>query len=569
MAIGRPGIAKQLQTLLNGGAVTGLTDSQLLERFATGRAGCAEPAFAALVERHGPMVLGVCRGLLNNQHDADDAFQATFLVLARKAGTLRQAELLGPWLYGVAYRSARRLKEKDQRRRRHEAEAAMSGSRSKGEASCPEHISLAREEIEGLLEEIENLPERYRSAIVLCELQGLTHAEAAQRLGRPVSTISARISRARERLRGRLGRRGLILPAGSLGLAIGTGQASAMPPVLATTTIKAAISLSTSTGLTAATIPASVTSLTEGVLRGMFFTKLKIASAALAMTGAAATSVGVLAQRDAQVPVAQAPAPRATDITEAPAPRVAVAEPPTIRPVSAPPEQIRPTDQDKEIQADAEPPSEAELITRCVSRMKRVSSALHLYVDKNKVFPQQAILGADQKPLLSWRVAILPYLGDKEKALYDQFKLDEPWDGPHNKALLGKMPGVYAPVVKAGAKPGQTYIQSFAGKGAFFEDGEKIGFAQFLDGTSNTLMLVEGASTVPWTEPEDIPFVPGQPLPKLGGQFKGGFITITADGAPRFTRKSMNLQLMRGMVTRNGGEVIGFPSPAGEILRVF
>lgn len=556
MAIGRSGVAKQLQTLLNGGAVTGMTDSQLLERFATGRAGAAEPAFTALVKRHGPMVLSVCRGFLKNQHDADDAFQATFLVLARKAGTLRQTELLGPWLYGVAYRSARRLKEKDQRRRRYEAEAAMSRSKSMDEGSRPEPISLDREEIGGLLEEIESLPEKYRSAIVLCELEGLTHAEAALRLGHPVSTISARIRRARERLRGRLGRRGLVLPAGSLALAIGSGRASAMPPVLAATTIKAAISLSTNA--TAATIPASVTSLAEGVIKNMFLTKLKIASAALAMTGAAAGGVGVLAQRGVQTPAAEAPATRA-----------AVSEPSTIRPASAPPEQPGASARNAENQADGEPPSNAELITRCVSRMRRVSSALQIYVEKNKLFPQQALYGADQKPLLSWRVAILPYLGDKEKALYDQFNLDEPWDGPHNKALLAKMPSVYAPVVKTEAMPGQTYIQSFVGKGAFFEDDKKIGFAQFTDGLSNTFMLVDGGTPVSWTKPEDIPFVPGQPLPKLGGQFKDGFVSITADGAPRFSQKSIDPILLQKIVTRNGGEVVGFPFPAGEILRNF
>src|SRR5262245_48478780 len=99
----RPGVASELEAIFDGGTVTGLTDGQLLERFGAHRAEEAEPAFAALVARHGPMVLGVCRGLLRNTHDAEDAFQATFLVLARKAGALRRPDLLGPWLHGVAH----------------------------------------------------------------------------------------------------------------------------------------------------------------------------------------------------------------------------------------------------------------------------------------------------------------------------------------------------------------------------------------------------------------------------------------------------------------------------------
>jgi DNA-directed RNA polymerase specialized sigma24 family protein len=107
----RPKVASELQAIFDGGTVAGLTDGQLLDRFAARRAKEAEPAFTALVARYGPMVLGVCQQLLSNTHDAEDAFQATFLVLARKAGRLRQPELLGPWLHRVAHRTARRLKD--------------------------------------------------------------------------------------------------------------------------------------------------------------------------------------------------------------------------------------------------------------------------------------------------------------------------------------------------------------------------------------------------------------------------------------------------------------------------
>jgi RNA polymerase sigma factor (sigma-70 family) len=543
MAIGRSGVARQIQTLLEGGSVTGLTDTQLLERFVAGRGKEAEPAFAALVARHGPMVLGVCRGLLKNQHDAEDAFQATFLVLARKAGSVRRPELLGPWLHGIAHRSARRQKDKENRRRRHEAEATMSGSRSRSESVRPEQTQSTREEVEALLEEIEGLPEKYRMAIVLCELQGLTHEEAARRLGRPVGTISARLHRARERLRGRLSRRGLALPSGALALVLGTGRASAMPASLTAATIKAAISVSA--GLTAASVPASVITLSEGVLRSMILTNLKIASVVIALAGAAATGVTVLAQHYASVPIAQAPAPL---------PAAAELDPEPV-PVAA-----------AEIEADEEAPRETELIVRSASNLKRIAQAMHAHVETMNAFPPQAISG-NGKPLLSWRVAILPYLGEEEKALHGQFKLDEPWDSAHNTALLAKMPEVYAPVIETGGEGSRTYYQAFAGKGAFFEEGQKISYAQITDGTVSTLMVVEADKPVPWTKPEDIVYVPDQPLPKLGGQFKDGFLSLTADGAPRFTPKSIDPKLLRFLITRNGGEVIDSRANMGESIR--
>ena len=187
------GVASDLRAIFEGGMVAGLTDGQLLERFGSGRAEEAEPAFAALVRRHGPMVLGVCRGVLKDAHAAEDAFQATFLTLACKAGSLRRPDPLGPWLHGVAYRVARRLRDKDARRRRYEAEAAMSRATRSDRSDGNDHRPEIRDDVAVLHEEIARLPERYRAAIVLCDLQGLTQQEAGRRLGRPVGTISARL----------------------------------------------------------------------------------------------------------------------------------------------------------------------------------------------------------------------------------------------------------------------------------------------------------------------------------------------------------------------------------------
>src|SRR5262249_28418491 len=291
------GVASDLRAIFDGGTVAGLTDGQLLERFAAHRAEEAEPAFAALVARHGPMVLGVCRGLLRNTHDAEDAFQATFLVLARKAVALRRPDLLGPWLHEVAHRTARRLKDRDARRRRHEAEAAMSGTSPAGHADRHQPGPASRDEIEALHQEIGRLPERYRTAIVLCALQGLTHEEAGRRLGRPAGTMSAWLARARERLRGRLGRRGLALPAGTMAPALGTTRASTLPAALMGSTIE--LAMAGSAGLTAGTVPASLATLSRAVSRSMLFAELRMISAAVFVLGASATGVAVLAQHGA------------------------------------------------------------------------------------------------------------------------------------------------------------------------------------------------------------------------------------------------------------------------------
>ena len=189
------------------GSATGVTDEQLLERFISQRDEAAELAFAALVQKHGPMVLLVCRNALRDPHDAEDAFQATFLVLARKASSLRVPGRLGPWLHGVARRTCHKVSARrsrlDRLNRRAEARARMAV------AYVPDQDADRQEESEMLHEEIGRLPDRYRTPVVLCYLEGLTHEEAARQLGWPIGTVGVRLMRARERLRARLTRRGM------------------------------------------------------------------------------------------------------------------------------------------------------------------------------------------------------------------------------------------------------------------------------------------------------------------------------------------------------------------------
>jgi hypothetical protein len=174
----------------------------------------------------------------------------------------------------------------------------------------------------------------------------------------------------------------------------------------------------------------------------------------------------------------------------------------------------------------------------------------------NGRFPPAAI-PKDGKPLLSWRVAILPFLDlDRDARLYRKFHLDEPWDSPHNQALLKEMPPEYAPVARPDVAPYCTYYQGFVGPGTLFDGDEGTRIADVTDGVGWTLMVAEAAEPVPWTKPEDLPYDKDQPLPKLGGQFADGFYVAFADGSARFLSRKVASETLRVLITRGDGEVI-------------
>jgi RNA polymerase sigma factor (sigma-70 family) len=186
----------------------GVSDAELLARF---QSRGDEAAFELLVWRHGPMVLGVCRGVLGDAHAAEDAFQATFLTLARKGGSIGRREAVAGWLYQVAYRTALHVREREARRASRERASSFPRLADPGPAPDEE---AARRELRPLLQkEVERLPAKYRAVIVLCCLEGLTNEEAAGQLGCPKGTVLSRLARARERLRRRLSARGLALAA--------------------------------------------------------------------------------------------------------------------------------------------------------------------------------------------------------------------------------------------------------------------------------------------------------------------------------------------------------------------
>jgi RNA polymerase sigma factor (sigma-70 family) len=268
------GISRLYYTsLFQDGTLAGLTDGQLLERFATRRGDTAELAFATLVERHGRMVLRTCRGILRDEHEAMDAFQATFLVLVRKGHSLWVRDSLGPWLHRVACRAAQRARADAVRRRSLEYDlAAAAVDRSNGD----DRDSLAAV----VHEEVDRLPDRYRVPIVLCDLEGRTCEDAARHLGCPVGTIGSRLARGRERLRGRLARRGLSPGAGALIAAISAeSRVEAMPTALAE--FAARLGMCAEAGKTGAgASSAASVRLAEDILRSFHMTKFTLIGAA-------------------------------------------------------------------------------------------------------------------------------------------------------------------------------------------------------------------------------------------------------------------------------------------------
>jgi hypothetical protein len=199
---------------------------------------------------------------------------------------------------------------------------------------------------------------------------------------------------------------------------------------------------------------------------------------------------------------------------------------------------------------------ESQWRTQSEGHLMQIGWAMSIYHNKHGRFPPAVVYGKDGKPLYSWRVALLPYLG--QEPLYRQFKLDEPWDSEHNKKLLDQMPEVYtAPWLDRKAKQHKTYYQVFVGPRAAFEGRTGLRIADFTDGTVNTLLAAEAAEAVPWTAPGDLIYEPGKPLPKLGGHFKRGFHAVFASGSVRFFPADEPETALRAYITRNGREVPG------------
>jgi RNA polymerase sigma factor (sigma-70 family) len=276
-------VLKHLDQVFNQATALGLTEGKLLEQYVSAR---DEAAFGALVARHGPMVLGVCRRILRDEHDVEDAFQATFLVLARRAAAIRRRELVGHWLHGVARRVA--LRSRAQRARRQVHETAALQTAANGAATGPG--CEGQPELHAILDdELARLPASLRSPVVLCYLEGLTHDEAAGRLRWPVGTLRSRMARARDLLRRRLARRGVTADGAAITAALAR---QSVPPELIDATARASFGFANAQGSAAGVASTAATALARGVLQSMTISKLGI----LAVTGLAAILIAGGAQ---------------------------------------------------------------------------------------------------------------------------------------------------------------------------------------------------------------------------------------------------------------------------------
>jgi RNA polymerase sigma factor (sigma-70 family) len=286
--------------MADGHRVAGLGDAQLLERFVRQQ---DEAAFAAMLERHGPMVFGVCKRLLRDLHEAEDAFQATFLVLVRKAGSIGRGESLGCWLYEVACRTALRARSNASKRRTRE--------RQVGAMADTSDTHTTGREIHPLLdEEMRRLPEQYRRPLVLCYLEGKTHAEAAVQLGWPKGTVAGRLSRARDMLRQRLAQRGVTLTATALLAVFADNAPAAVPGGLLNSTLRAGLLFAAGRAPVGPASPEAV-NLANEVLHVMLTHKLKMAIVFFAafglLAGGLAQNLGPAALAQQAPPAAAAP----------------------------------------------------------------------------------------------------------------------------------------------------------------------------------------------------------------------------------------------------------------------
>jgi RNA polymerase sigma factor (sigma-70 family) len=326
------GAVAEVHTLFHFGAMGAWTDDRLVAQFLSGRAG-SDAAFRVLLGRHGPMVLGVCRRTLGDSHLAEDAFQATFLVLVKKAWAIRDRDLLANWLYGVAQRVSKKAKAQAERRRVVERDAA---ERTAWTTHGPQDQSDLRSIID---EEVRRLPERYRVPLVLCHLEGLTHHEVARRLGCPVGTIESRLSRARERLRSGLSRRGVAPASTALAAVLAPSVASAAPAHLIEATLRAATGFAVGrTGAASATALALAEQglgfkpvLALGVKVGTLFTCVGLVTAGLGAYQAGGPPAKRPNSAAEPPPLAAQVPPESTRVpeVEAEAPATDQSEPPT------------------------------------------------------------------------------------------------------------------------------------------------------------------------------------------------------------------------------------------------
>jgi RNA polymerase sigma factor (sigma-70 family) len=540
-------VMRCLRTAL-GDADGGVADATLLRRFVESR----DPeAFELLVWRHAGMVLRVCRSRLHDYHAAEDASQAVFLALAKQAGAVSRRGTVAGWLYRVAWRVAAKVAS---RRVPQMIDDLDHVAAREAESVCDPTL------VHALHEELARLPEKYRVPILLCFFEGLTHADAAKRLEWPLGTLAARIARGKELVHRRLMRRGITMPAAGLGVLIAADAA----PAFVSSTVSSAVAFVSGTG--ANTIPPSILQLAQGAVRTMTVIKIRWAAGVLAACGAMV--VGVAWAASGGQPIKS--------------------------PVDPPPVAGAPVLPMPELKAEKPVVRTANSAQRkkSLENLKQLALAIHNYDAAYGHLPAD-IRDRDGKALLSWRVAILPFI--EQDGLHRQFRLNESWDSEHNLKLLAKIPDA----LRVGFEPKDathTHYQVFAGLGTPFgptrvifgaEGGvggaaaggsappgpicgtgggpppqllEKLSYlpikiAQIPDGTSNTFGVVEAGPAVAWTKPADIAFDAKQPLPKIVWPFTNSSHVSMLDGTAFAIKPDLDQKLLRIYVGMDDGLV--------------
>lgn len=626
----------------NSAGMAAQSDGQLLERFLHQE---DVAAFEVLVERHAGLVMGVCERVLRHRQDAEDAVQATFMVLVRQGSTMIGQGNLAGWLYGVALHTS--LYARRQAARRRSVESQCNVPRAVGDASLD---AIWRDLRLVLDDELGRLPSKYRDPLILCYLEGQTNEQAARILGWTKGTVSGRLARARDLLRARLTRRGLALSGVVLAAALSQQGAAAASTTLIQATVKAGAGFVAGT----VTVSAPVALITDGVLQTMAISKLKLMLAAagalgLVLAGSAYYGqamfnlvgpseligglrddvpkddqerivgkwIAVEAERDGKREV-DFGLPAGTkfqiEFTKDQMHFMDRAENGQIRYRLLPNKSSkmieleiarageknhkglglyafegdklklclnnRDEEAPREFKAPAgtgfvvfvlrraQPADKTDIaenaqVNQAMQRMssannlKQIMLALHNYLAANGRFPGVAITSTDGTPLLSWRVAILPYL--EQDDLFKKFRLNEAWDSPHNKALVSKMPAVYARSGEGPKAPFKTNYRAFVGADAFFsgQGGRKL--QDFPKGMSNTLAIFEAGEGVVWTAPEELTYTVDKPLPRFGHWFDNGFHVALCDGSVRIQAHKIDETTLRNLITVTGGEVIAVP----------
>ncbi|WP_010583822.1 sigma-70 family RNA polymerase sigma factor [Schlesneria paludicola] len=548
-------------------------------------------AMNAIIVRHGPMVMGVCRSILRNPHAADDAFQATFLVLLNKARSIGKPASLGAWLHGIACRIAKRARAQSLRTLRQESRPLEMISTDPG-ATDPA-VMLPNEETLSLIhDEIAQMPERFRVPLILCAVEGELKEDVARRLGWSVGSVKGRLERARDMLQLRLKKRGVILPAAALTTLLAQQATAQVPAALAAATMTAGMQFVSGTLISGTELTANAIQLSQGAIHAMLLEKLK-------MVVVLACTAGFVVGGSAVMVRAMFAAPPADTVVA----QVAQAGPKPSEANSRLP-QKSPSNAAHDNAPHWAGLDEAEIDEISLRHLRAVIFAVHAYLDAKKTFPPASVpnpkLAAEKR--LSGLVLLLPYLGvrpsflpedhpawqkwhadnDAARKLFNQIDLGKSWDDPANAVAAKTLVTEFVLPSGAPLRNQKGYAMSHiafvrgtadSDNGAFpLNPSKPLKISDFPDGTSATLALGQIQEKLgPWIAagPSTARFLihpsANSKSPTFGSQFPGCAYVASCDGSCYFLDlKRTDKRIVRFMAERADGEVY---NPSSDVFR--